>query len=49
MGSDGDAAFGGEPSAEVGEPVDRSGPEADGVDGEDGVERAFESVRELIH
>jgi hypothetical protein len=49
LGDDGDAPSWGEPSAEVGELVDRCGPEAEGVDGEDGVERAFEGVWELIH
>jgi hypothetical protein len=48
LGDDGDAPAGDEPTAQVGEPFGRRGPEPEGVDGEDDVEGAVESGGKLI-
>jgi len=47
-GRDGNAPARRQPPAQLGEPLGRRGPEAEGVDGEDGVEGTIESGRNLI-
>ena len=48
LGHDGDPSAGRQPPAQLGQPLGRRGPEPQGVDGKDGVERAVEDRRKLI-